>query len=45
MLQDIAVSPTAKPSKDRYVTGIVALDEQLGPDFIDIPWVGYTSAE
>ena len=44
MLQDIAVSPTAKPSKDRYVTGIVALDEQLGPDFIDIPWVGYTSA-
>ena len=45
MFQDIAVSPTAKPSKDRYVTGIVALDEQLGPDFIDIPWVGYTSAE
>ena len=45
MLQDITVSPTAKPSKDRYVTGIVALDEQLGPDFIDIPWVGYTSAE
>ncbi len=45
MLQDIAVSPTAKPSKDRYVTGIVALDEQLGPDFIDIPWVGHTSAE
>ena len=45
MLQDIAVSPTAKPSKDRYVTGIVAPDEQLGPDFIDIPWVGYTSAE
>ena len=44
MFQDIAVSPTAKPSKDRYVTGIVALDEQLGPDFIDIPWVGYTSA-
>ena len=45
MFQDIAVSPTAKPSKDRYVTGIVALDEQLGPDFIDIPWVGHTSAE
>lgn len=45
MFQDIAVSPTAKPSKDRYVTGIVAPDEQLGPDFIDIPWVGYTSAE
>ena len=44
MFQDIAVSPTAKPSKDRYVTGIVALDEQLGPDFIDIPWVGHTSA-
>ena len=45
MFQDIAVSPAAKPSKDRYVTGIVTLDEQLGPDFIDIPWVGYTSAE
>ena len=45
MLQDIAVSPTAKSSKERYVTGIVAADEQLGPDFIDIPWVGYTSAE
>ena len=45
MFQDIAVSPTAKPSKDRYVTGIVTLDEQLGPDFIDIPWVGHTSAE
>ena len=45
MFQDIAVSPTAKPSKDRYVTGIVAPDEQLGADFIDIPWVGYTSAE
>ena len=45
MLQDIAVSPTAKSSKERYVTGIVAPDEQLGPDFIDIPWVGYTSAE
>ena len=44
MFQDIAVSPTAKPSKDRYVTGIVAHDEQLGPDFINIPWVGYTSA-
>lgn len=45
MLQDIAVSPTAKSSKERYVTGIVAPDEQLGPDFIDIPWVGYASAE
>lgn len=45
MFQDIAVSPAAKPSKDRYVTGIVTLDEQLGPDFIDIPWVGHTSAE
>ena len=45
MFQDIAVSPVAKPSKDRYVTGIVTLDEQLGPDFIDIPWVGHTSAE
>jgi len=45
MFQDIAVSPTAKSSKERYVTGIVAADEQLEPDFIDIPWVGYTSAE
>jgi beta-lactamase regulating signal transducer with metallopeptidase domain len=43
MLQDIAVNPTVKSSKERYVTGIVASDEQLGPDFIDIPWVGHTS--
>ena len=45
MLQDIAADPTAKSSEQRYVVGIVSADEKLGPGFIDIPWVGYTSAE
>ena len=43
MFQDIAVNPTVKSSKERYINGVVAPDEQLDSDFLVIPWVGYTS--
>ena len=43
VFQDIAEDPTSKSSKE--IVGIVSPDEKLGPGFIDIPWVGYTSAE
>ena len=43
MFQDIAVNPTVKSSKERYINGVVTPDEQLDSDFLVIPWVGYTS--
>jgi beta-lactamase regulating signal transducer with metallopeptidase domain len=43
VFQDIAEDPTSKSSKE--IVGIVSPDEKLGPGFLVIPWVGYTSAE
>ena len=43
VFQDIAEDPTSKSSKE--IVGIVSPDERLGPGFLVIPWVGYTSAE